>query len=525
MKLPVSGRLSLLNVCLNLYEMNSPRVLVIGSGLAAGMFAAQIPASWEIWQFAAGGPSGSSSYKAKGGIAIPLDENDFEAHVKDTLVAGSFHNKESVVKELLEASLPALAYWKSRGFNPDFHKALEGGHSVPRVVHIGDETGKHITQVVYDQLEKQTNLKRFEGYRLLDLIQENKQVKGVELLHESSRKVYRIYGHAVVFATGGGSALFGFHSNAPHSTGEALAIANRAGAQVDDLEFVQFHPTLFMGKDPQKGQLITEALRGAGAELLSQDFHPFMRSRHPLGSLAPRDLVSQGVFYTMQQSGSNFVWLDISQISELKMKSHFPALYSWFRKDGFLALGKVPVAPGAHYFCGGIAASTSGETNLDGLYALGEVACTGLHGANRLASNSLMEILASTWLLAKKWQAEHHSIPSLPKNQLIGYQQRNENYSRTAKKIGEMLTQYAGIVRTQAGLNKVAAELNYMEEESDFLNNEVVTFTPLDNKIQTAKLLVEAASRRTQSLGCHFLEDEPNPLNVLSEAELENELN
>lgn len=506
--------------------MNSPRVLVIGSGLAAGMFAAQIPASWEIWQFAAGGPSGSSSYKAKGGIAIPLDDKDFDAHVKDTLIAGSFHNKESVVKELLEASLPALAYWKSRGFNPGFHKALEGGHSVPRVVHIGDETGKHLTHVVYDQLEKQTNLKRFEGYRLLDLIQENNQVKGVELLHESSRKVYRIYGHAVVFATGGGAALYGFHSNAPHSTGEALAIANRAGAQVEDLEFVQFHPTLFMGNNPLKGQLITEALRGAGADLLNPNLIPFMKSRHPLGALAPRDLVSQGVFYTMQQTGSNFVWLDISQISELKMKAQFPALYSWFKKDGFLTLGKVPVAPGAHYFCGGIAASTSGETALEGLYALGEVACTGLHGANRLASNSLMEILASTWLLSKKWPAEQLSFASLPNNQLVGFQQRYENYTRVTKKIGEMLTQYAGIVRTSAGLNKVTAELNYMQEELDFLNNEVVSFTPLENKIQTSKLLVEAASRRTQSLGCHFLEvePEPNPLNVLSETELETEL-
>jgi L-aspartate oxidase len=515
-------------------------MLVIGGG-AAGLMAALTAAEHSaVLLLAKGALRESNSAWAQGGIAAALDDADSPRfHIDDTLIAGAGLCDAAAVETLaweapdLMRDLARLGVPFERDDNGihrgsawRFALGLEGGHSQRRIVHVGDTTGWAVARVLIERVHAHSNITILEGYQAVELLGDLGRCTGLLAL-DSTGVWHRFNAGATILATGGAGALYGLTSNQPTALGEGIAMAYRAGAEVADMEFVQFHPTVLRTRTGQ-GFLISEAARGEGGKLLDRDGMRFMPAYDPRGELAPRDVVTRGIFAAMQRTGSDHVLLDLTYLSPDYLERRFPTIYARCRAEGIdPALEPIPVAPAAHYLMGGIRTDLDGATSLAGLFAAGECACTGVHGANRLASNSLLECLVfgrragaaaleyirgtglqdarieDTWPSAER-QTLEAVTPALPAD------------------LQHWRDDLAGIMRSYVGPMRTGAELEAARRQLDALAASVQMFIAAvapqslvadaitaTNALLSARLIVASALLREESRGAHFRADFP----------------
>lgn len=501
-------------------------VLVIGAG-AAGLSAALAAAAHtDVLVLARGALPASNSALAQGGIAAALDAADSPlAHIADTLVAGAGLADEPAVAALAYAAPDLMRELAAAGVPFERHDAatfalgLEGGHSARRIVHVGDATGWAVTAALIEQARAHPRITLLEGWQAADLLTSEGRVIGA-LARDPAGHWQRLLAAATILASGGAGALYGLTSNQPTALGEGMAMAYRAGAALADMEFVQFHPTVYRTRHGE-GFLITEAARGEGGILRTLNGNRFMPAYDPRAELAPRDVVTRGIYAAMRASGSDHVLLDLTHLPRERIEHHFPTICARLREEGLDPVTTpIPVAPASHYVMGGVRTDLDGATNLPGLYAAGEVACTGVHGANRLASNSLLECLvfgrraglAATaqaashpWSLAALALAElalQHApaapVPPLPTNW------RSE--------LAAIMTSAAGPLRHGEQLRAGLAALAHWPSQAEPTDPEAITAA---NAALTARLIISAALLREESRGGHFRSDFPQQREAL----------
>jgi L-aspartate oxidase len=493
-------------------------VLVVGAGIA-GLVAALLAArgGLSVALVTKGQVGESATWLAQGGIAGAVGETDSaELHLADTLVAGDGLCDEDIVRAVVGEAAEALDGLTAAGVRFDVTPTgavdlhLEGGHSLPRVLHTGDATGATV-QATLGQLVRGTpQVEIYEGRFLAELLTEGDSVAGV-LSFGPDDGLEVFLADSVVLATGGGGQVFRVTTNPLVATGDGLAAAWRAGAHVADLEFVQFHPTALDSASSPKF-LITEALRGEGAYLLDSDEHRFMSDVHPLAELAPRDIVSRAIQREMERRHRPNVWLDARHIGQERLRARFPKVYEGCAEAGYdLANDLIPVAPAAHYMIGGVRADADGRTSLRGLFAAGEVACTGLHGANRLASNSLLEGLVGSRRLVRALIADGGVGISGEPRFVSADEPRPPALKAVARReeLQWLMSRYVGVLRDAEGLATAADALGEMAgvlhvRAAD--RNEV----ELGNLVTLANLVNAGACYRHESRGTHYREDFPS---------------
>ena len=478
--------------------------IVIGSGIAGLNFALEASKYGKVTILTKKDMMESNTNYAQGGIAAVLDKQDtYESHVQDTLKAGCYHNdvkaveflvKEGpkMIKKLLELGTP---FEQKSGV---LKLTREGGHSCRRVAYSGDATGHVIEKTLVEKVRANKNISVLEETIATELIVKDKKCYGVQYLQ--GKKVKEVYSKAVVLATGGAGQLFKKTTNPDIATADGMAMASRAGAKLEDLEFIQFHPTA-LNKTGAPPFLISEAVRGEGGQLKNSKGERFMDKYHEMKELAPRDIVARAI---AKEAENGEVTLDISHEDPEFIKTRFPTIYNKLLEYGIdMTKQAIPVLPAAHYMCGGVKVNLKGETNIKNLYAFGEVSRTGVHGANRLASNSLLEsIVFSNQVLEviKKLEDKIETV-RIPKPEYVEY-----NTDKAKKRIQHVMWKYVGLVRNEKGLKTAIKELNKIEKRlPEGVNQELVE---AKNMVQTSKLVAKAALKRKKSLGCHFREDE-----------------
>lgn len=487
-------------------------VVIIGSGIAALQLAVQLNNHLNVRILTKGKVRTANSYLAQGGIAAAIGENDHPSkHILDTLEAGRFHNNQDTVREVI-ASAPSLirnlsqqgeVFDKDR--NGELFLGMEGAHSEHRIVHGGgDATGKNVMEHLISRLKDNVTVEAdVFAYELL-LNPEKTRCIGVKA-RKADGKIQRFYGSHIIIATGGCGQLFTYTSNAETVCGDGIAMAYLAGADIVDMEFIQFHPTLLYRNGKTKG-LISEAVRGEGAILVTEDGTPIMEGIHPMKDLGPRHVVSQRSYEFLKKGKK--VFLDISKIKEFNKR--FPSITAICEENGIgLEDGKIPVAPGSHFLMGGIKTDLIGRSSINGLYAIGEVACTGLHGANRLASNSLLEGLyqgnqLSKWINRKR--TEYQKVESSDSLQQVFSKKMDLPDIQLIK---DSMMERVGIVRNRADLKK---QLTWLEQFNVGKTNlDTCTETDLTKIFMmiTASLITKSALQRKESRGGHYRSDYP----------------
>ena len=480
----------------------------------------------------------SNTNYAQGGIAcVTSQTDDFELHIRDTLEAGDGLCREDVVRTIVEEG-PAhiqriidLGVEFSRLQDGRVSLGKEGGHSKRRILHVKDVTGRAVEAALLDSISRNPLIEIREHWIAIDLITTRKLKKyglggtetdnrllGLYALDPQQQQVETIACAAVLIATGGIGQVYQYTTNPGIATGDGIAMAYRAGAEVRNLEFIQFHPTAFYSPDGDRF-LISEAVRGEGAILRNLKGEAFMERYHPSKDLAPRDVVARAIDAEMKISGSPHVWLDLTHHSASAIAERFPNIAAYCRTRGIEPSRKpIPVVPAAHYLCGGITTTTEATTTLAGLFACGEAACTGLHGANRLASNSLLEALV---LAARGAQSIHRYLQSIPSVQpglpawADGNVQDSDERVVLAHNWDELrrtMWDYVGIVRSTKRLERARARIrNLLREINDYYWNFKVepSLIELRNMVQVADLVVECALQRKESRGLHFTLDHP----------------
>lgn len=494
--------------------------LIIGSGVAGLRAAIELAKSGDVLIVTKDRAYESSSSYAQGGIAVVIGQDDTpEYHMEDTTRAGCGLSKKRAVKVLVEDGPPRvreLVEWGARFDmdNGELQIGLEGAHSRRRILHFRDATGEEIVRVLREKALGDRRIRKISKQYVVDLIVKNGRCEGAILLNEEDGDIYHILAGATILATGGAGQLYLRTSNPAGATGDGIAMAYRAGATVVDMEFVQFHPTAFaMAGAPSF--LITEALRGEGALLRNIDGIRFMPHYHPMAELAPRDEVSRAIIKEIIKTGADFVYLDATMIDPDVIKTRFPVAYSSCLKFNIdITKDLIPVSPAAHFIIGGVETDTWGRTSIEGLFAAGEVACTGVHGANRLASNSLLEGLvfgARTGIGAaeylRKNRRKHGSIRHV-KDRASGH--GPSSVRRLKDAIKKTMWNHAGIIRSGDGLKRAIDDLCTI---SDKISDHGYTRGELEviNMVTTARLIARAALMRKESIGAHFREDYPHP--------------
>jgi L-aspartate oxidase len=466
-------------------------VVIIGAGLA-GLVAALTCADSGLrvaLAFATAGETPSSSYWAQGGIAAFTGasatrySDTLEQHIQDTYMAGAQTGTLSAIHTLLSQGEHAVQWLQAQGVQFDrtpegIALTREGAHTHPRILHVhGDQTGKGLVQPLIQRVKQHANIQCFPQYRLQGLIQPapHERVYGVHLHHMETATPCTVLARATVLATGGYSALYSHTTTPAHNLGQATALAAQAGAPLRDMHLVQFHPTAFWQGGAVRF-LISEALRGEGAILRNAQGKAFAKTYHPQGELAPRDIVARAIFNETTRSPQDAVYLDASGFSDVAFQQRFPFIYQEARRYGVHPpRDPLPVSPAAHYCMGGIVASPHGETDVPGLYALGEAAHTGLHGANRLASNSLLECVTMGLLFSQHVPSQQRkSIPAqrwlphplsyldseaVPHTDVAQQQASREAYTAWLNTIRQGMWQHLGIIRTRAGMAELEREL------------------------------------------------------------------
>lgn len=519
-------------------------VLILGTGIAGLSTALKFAANSQVTLVCKADRAEGATRYAQGGIASVWSKQDsFEEHKKDTLTAGAglchadivdlcVREGPARVQELIDLG---VAFTKSHSGSTDptevFDLHREGGHGQRRILHSDDLTGWAIEKALLDQVAKNPNIQVLENHIAIDLITEGKVFKqwrkpgrclGAYVLDIQSGRILTLAAPLTVLATGGAGKVYLYTSNPDTATGDGIAMAYRAGAQVANLEFIQFHPTCLYNPNARTF-LISEALRGEGAILKTCAGDEFMTRHHELGSLAPRDIVARAIDIEMKRTGDKHVVLDCSSISKTDLKNKFPNIYEICLRYGIdITEQPIPVVPAAHYTCGGVRVNEYAETSLEGLFAVGEVACTGLHGANRLASNSLLEavVFAHRVVEKGKQKLEHYDphpllaspLPQWDSGHAVELEEQIDIAANWLE-IRHLMWNYVGIVRSNRRLERAQRRLDLLKAEIntyywDFLLTK--DLIELRNLLTVAELIVESALRRKESRGLHYTVDFPN---------------
>jgi len=475
--------------------------LIVGAGIAGLTTAYLLSEFGDVLVVTKGKLKQANTYWAQGGIAAVLAKDDsFESHVEDTMNAGAGHANKFAVKYLVENSPKAIRFLESVGveFNPE--PDLEAGHSCARVWRTSDFTGQDILDQLIKATKRQERITFLEDTDVVELFVKDGECKGAFVRYEESKELEPIIAKNTILSTGGCGQLFGRTTNTIGSGGDGLAMAVNAGLPLQDMEFIQFHPTALDRPDNGRYFLLSETLRGFGAKVVDNNGEQFLKQFHERGELAPRDIVSRAIFFELMNGP---VYLDMRHIENKEIKKHYPNIYRRVKEYGF-DLGKdlIPITPVAHYACGGIPVDLKSATDLPGLYAIGEVACTGVHGANRLASNSLLEAVVFSQAAA---EAIKKSLP-LDKEKSADIKDIEiptvimediDQVKAYAKRLGQIMWDYVGIARTMEGLKKA--------------KNEIMAMPARDYRIQHRQLvcykIVEACLNRPESLGTHYITD------------------
>jgi L-aspartate oxidase len=513
------------------------QVLVIGGGVAGLSLALRLAPHYQVTVLAKSRLTEGSSLYAQGGVAAVLDKgsDSYQSHIDDTLNAGAGLCRQETVEFVIEHG-PEAIRWLAEQKVPfsvvengdhrlEYHLTREGGHSHRRVIHAADATGKAIEDTLEQQVRQHANIALYEQHIAVDLITRSKiglsganRCLGAYVLDKESGEVEVFSASAVVLATGGASKVYLYTSNPDTSTGDGIAMAWRAGCAVANMEFIQFHPTCLY--HPQaKSFLVSEAVRGEGGRLRLPGGKPFMMNHDPREELAPRDIVARAIDFEMKRHGVDFVYLDISHKDPDFIRSHFPTIYNRCLSLGYdMTRQPIPVVPAAHYSCGGIRTDLHGRTDLNGLYAIGECAHTGLHGANRLASNSLLECLVFAKSAADDLQAnripaidEQISLPPWDESR-VSDPDEEVIISHNWDELRRFMWDYVGIVRTSKRLERARHRVELLKEEvHDYYANFTVNndLIELRNLIVVAELIIRSAQLRRESRGLHYTRDYP----------------
>jgi len=510
-------------------------VLIIGSGAAGMTTALQLSknGNHNIALLCKDIVSEGSTYYAQGGVAAVLDEYDsIESHINDTLDAGAGLCHEDVVRFTVERSDAMIKWLISLGVEFDtevqadgteeFHLTKEGGHSHRRVIHAADATGREIASKLEQKLASYGNIQVFEQYVAVDLItkdrigQKGNACIGAYALNLKSQHVELFRAKHIVLATGGASKVYLYTSNPDTASGDGIAMAWRAGCRVANMEFNQFHPTCLYHPEA-RSFLISEALRGEGAKLTLPDGSEFMHKFHPDGELAPRDVVARAIDHEMKRLGCDCIYLDISHKEPAFVKEHFPTIYARCLKLGIdITKEAIPIVPAAHYTCGGIMTDLSGLTDIPNLYAIGESSFTGLHGANRMASNSLLECMVFGFAAAKHidehpHEQPHWSIPNWDESQVTNSDE-DVIISHNWEELRRFMWDYVGIVRTDKRLQRARRRVRLLDQEvAEYYSNYKISsdLIELRNLMTVAELIIQSAIQRKESRGLHFTLDYP----------------
>lgn len=510
--------------------------VVVGSGLAGLSFALRVPEKMSVAIITKGKMEDANSYYAQGGIAAsPLSESDsIEKHIQDTIKAGDGLCNVEMVRTIIsesKACIKELIEWGVEFDKDDglFHLTREGGHSERRILHKGDGTGAEIQRKLIDRVREKKNISIFENCVAIDLITKfrfigrtNNRIEdecyGVYVFDKSTSNIDMIFGNFVILATGGAGKVYLITSNPDVATGDGIAMCYRAGSKIANMEFFQFHPTVLY-HHKEKNFLISEALRGEGGILLTKDGKPFMKKYHELGELAPRDIVTRAIDSELKKSGDDHVYLDITHLGSDFIKKRFPKIYQRCLELGIdITKSPIPVAPGAHFICGGVLTDSYGETSISRLFVIGESACTGFHGANRLASNSLLEclVMSKRALLKcleypKKIHIPKEDIPPWKSEKTIA-QDEKILISHTWDEVRRLMWNYAGVVRSNKRLQRALERISIIKKDvmEDYWKYYVsADLIELRNIVIVAELIIRSAMARKESRGTHYNIDYP----------------
>ena len=498
-------------------------VLIIGSGAAGLTAALELADRFNVLIISKETLVDSSTWYAQGGIAAVLAKEDStESHIKDTLIAGDGLCDEKAVRFCIENGKSAIDWLVSSGVNftkndstKDFHLTQEGGHSHRRIIHAADATGREVSNSLAAQVLKNKNIKILENHLAVDLIVSENKCRGAYVFNKSEEKVLTISAGASILATGGASKVYLYTSNPDGASGDGFALAWRAGCILSNMEFNQFHPTCLYHPEA-KSFLISEALRGEGAKLKNYKGEEFMHKYDSRKDLAPRDIVSRSIDAEMKKTGNDNVFLDISHKDNEETKKAFPTIFKKCLEFGFdITKEPIPVVPAAHYTCGGVKTDLDGKTNIQNLYAIGETSCTGLHGANRMASNSLLECVvfakSSAEDIKSNFDSEEIKLVDWDDSKVITAGENiviAHNWDATRR----LMWDYVGVVRNDSRLNmaKENIKLIYDEVENFYKNYELTSdFIELRNLVLVARIIIESALDRKESRGLHFTSDYP----------------
>ncbi len=514
-------------------------VLIIGSGAAGLTLALHLADHAKVMVLSKGPLSEGATYYAQGGIAAVCDETDsIESHVNDTLNAGAGLCDRHIVEFTARNAKPCIDWLIAQGVpfdqeepnardgSPSYHLTREGGHSHRRIFHAADATGKSVELTLVGRVRQHANIQLMERYNAIDLIdshklgREEKRILGAHIWNRNAEQVETVRARFVALATGGASKVYQYTSNPDVSSGDGIAMAWRAGCRVANMEFNQFHPTTLFHPD-DRSFLLTEALRGEGAYLRRPDGSRFMAEFDPRAELAPRDIVARAIDYEMKRLGANCMYLDITHKPADFIRKHFPTIHERCLKLGLDITQKpIPVVPAAHYTCGGVITDEHGRTDIPGLYAIGEVSYTGLHGANRMASNSLLECVVFAHAAALDIEAqlpgspEPVAVPAWDESKVIDSDEEvviQHNWHE----LRLFMWDYVGIVRTNKRLERAKRRIELLKQEvQDYYSHFRVSNNLLElrNLLQVAELIVDSAMLRKESRGLHYNLDYPEQL-------------
>ncbi|EHX1575011.1 L-aspartate oxidase [Escherichia coli] len=523
---------------MNTLPEHSCDVLIIGSGAAGLSLALRLADQHQVIVLSKGPVTEGSTFYAQGGIAAVFDETDsIDSHVEDTLIAGAgicdrhavefvASNARSCVQWLIDQGVLFDTHVQPNG-EESYHLTREGGHSHRRILHAADATGREVQSTLVSKAQNHPNIRVLERSNAVDLIVSDKiglpgtrRVVGAWVWNRNKETVETCHAKAVVLATGGASKVYQYTTNPDISSGDGIAMAWRAGCRVANLEFNQFHPTALY--HPQaRNFLLTEALRGEGAYLKRPDGTRFMPDFDERGELAPRDIVARAIDHEMKRLGADCMFLDISYKPADFIRQHFPMIYEKLLGLGIdLTQEPVPIVPAAHYTCGGVMVDDHGRTDVEGLYAIGEVSYTGLHGANRMASNSLLECLVYGWSAAEditRRMPDAHGVSTLPPWDESRVENPDERVviQHNWHELRLFMWDYVGIVRTTKRLERALRRITMLQQEIDEyyahfrVSNNLLE---LRNLVQVAELIVRCAMMRKESRGLHFTLDYPELL-------------
>jgi L-aspartate oxidase len=514
-------------------------ILIIGSGLAGLALSLKMSSHGKVVILSKEKAPDSNTDMAQGGIAaVMATEDSFESHLQDTLIAGAGLCKTEVVANFIEQAPDRIQDLMNWGVQFDVRRGVateensidltrEGGHSFRRILHVEDQTGHEVHRTLLKRVRENSNIQLLENHFAIDLII-NKQVDiydmqparcvGTYSLNKQTGEVEAFLGKTIVLATGGAGKVYLYTSNWSGATGDGIAMAYRAGARIANLEFMQFHPTCLYHPEA-RNFLISEALRGEGGELINSQGEAFMRKYHPLGSLAPRDIVARSIDAEMKKSGAPSVYLDMTKLDAEFLKKRFPVIYSKCLEYGIdITKTPIPVVPAAHYLCGGVLTDVSGQTDIPGLLAIGETACTGLHGENRLASNSLLECLCMAHNASESLKKNWSTFEIFPHNPADWFYPEASNddemivISHMWEEIRRLMWTYVGIVRSNKRLERAQHRLkNILSEVREYYSNCRIhsDIVELRNIAIVADLSVRCALARKESRGIHYNLDYP----------------